>query len=144
METMKVKAIMSATPAMVRPMQDVQEAASIMKENGCGILPVGTPEQVVGVITDRDIVMRVVAVGKDATITPVQEAMTHKFISCEESDTIDHAAELMRKHDVSRVLVSHAGTVTGIVTIADLLRNKDDRNTSDKVLHMLLGHKTPH
>lgn len=149
MQSIKARDIMTPKPRMIKPTQTVQEAAKIMKDEDFGVLPVGTPEAVIGVITDRDITVRVTAEGKDASKTKVEDVMTHKFITCEETDEIEHAAELMRHHDVSRVMVSRFDkaanyeAVTGIITMADLLRNKGDRRESDKVLHHLLGRKKP-
>jgi CBS domain-containing protein len=143
MTTIKIKDVMTRRPMMIQPTQTVQAAAQMMKDEDIGVLPVGEPQAVIGVITDRDITVRITAEGRDASKVKVQDAMTHKFITCNEDDDIEHAAELMRKHDVSRVMVSGFNTVTGIVTIADLLRNKGDRRESDKVLHHLLGRKAP-
>lgn len=143
MTLITIKESMTRSPLMVKPEQTVKEAAIIMRKNDIGILPVGTPEAVIGIITDRDITIRVTAEGKDASKVKVQDVMTKKLIICDENDDIEHAAELMRKHDVSRIMVSKLDKITGIVTIADLLRNKGDRRESDKVLHHLLGRKTP-
>jgi len=140
MEIIRIKEVMSAHPVMARPTQSVKEVAELMREHDCGVMPVGMPKQVLGIVTDRDITIRVTAEGKGAR-GPIEEVMTRHFISCEENDTIEHAAELMRKHDVSRLLVSNGDEITGIVSIADLLRNKDIRRESDKVLHELLGRK---
>lgn len=138
----KVKEVMTRAPYIIKPTQTVMEAAKIMKENDFGVLPVGEPKAVIGVLTDRDITVRVTAQGKDAANVPVKEVMTQKFIVCNENDPIERAAELMRKHNVSRIMVSNFDTLRGIVTIADLLRNTGDRRESDKVLHHLLGRKT--
>ncbi len=146
MKSIKAKDIMTPNPRMIKPTQTVQEAAKIMQEEDFGVLPVGTLDKAVGVITDRDITVRVTAAGKDAAKTLVQDAMSKKFISCNEDAEIEHAAELMRHHDVSRILVcnfdkaANCEKITGIVTIADLLRNKGDRHKSDKVLHELLDY----
>lgn len=144
MKSIKARDIMTSNPRMIKPTQTVREAAKIMKEEDFGVLPVGTPEAVIGIITDRDITVRITAEGKDASKTLVQDAMTTKFICCNETDEIECAAELMRHHDVSRVMVTRFDktanyeTVTGIITMADLLRNKGDLHKSDKVLHELL------
>ena len=143
MQTLTVKEVMTASPVMIKPTQTVKEAASIMKENDCGVLPVGTPTKVLGMLTDRDIAIRLVAEGKDALKTQVQDIMSKQAFMCEESDSLENAAEHMRKHDVSRLIVCDANLVTGIVTLACLLRNKGDRRRSDKVLHELLGRKKP-
>lgn len=131
MQTIKVKDVMSKNPVMVKPSQTVRAAATLMKDNDCGVLPVGEPKAVIGVITDRDITVRVTAEGKDAAKLRVEDVMTHKFITCNENDDIEHAAELMRKHDVSRVMVSNFDSVTGIATLADLIRNRGDRLKSE-------------
>ena len=138
MQTIKVKDVMSKNPVMVKPSQTVREAAAMMRDNDCGVLPVGDPKAVIGVLTDRDITVRVTAEGKDASKLRVEDVMTHKFITCNENDDIEHAAELMRKHDVSRVMVSNFDTVTGIATLADLIRNRGDRLKSEQVLNTLL------
>lgn len=144
MNTIKVKDIMTANPRMIKPTLTVKEAARIMKDEDIGVLPVGTPEKVLGVITDRDIAVRVTAEGKDPAKVKVEDAMTGGHIVCNEDDDIEHAADLMRKNNVSRVLVAGSSRITGIATIADLLYNQNNRQESDKVLHHLLGRKTPH
>lgn len=143
MNTIRIKDVMTRNPRMIKPSQTVKEAARMMKEEDVGVLPVGSPEKVLGVITDRDIAVRVTAEGEDPSRVKVEEAMTGGHIVCNEDDDIERAADLMRKNNVSRVLVADGGKVTGIATIADLLRNRDNRQESDKVLHHLLGRKAP-
>lgn len=143
MQPLKVKEIMTRNPRMVKPSQTVQEAARIMKEEDVGVLPVGAPEKVLGVITDRDITIRVTAAGENPSRVRVEDTMTDRHIVCNEEDDIEHAADMMRKHNVSRILVANSSRITGIATLADLLRNKGDRHESDKVLHHLLGRKSP-
>ncbi len=139
MKTITVKDIMTEHPSMVKPTQSVKEAARRMKEIDCGVLPIGTPESVVGIITDRDITLRVTAEGKDPAKTQVQDVMTKQVHTCNEDDDIKKAAEKMRKHEVARLVVTKGKQATGIVTMTCLLRNKDDRHASDDVLHQLLG-----
>jgi CBS domain-containing protein len=124
----------------------VKEAAKRMKELNCGILPVGDANKVVGMITDRDITLRVTAESKDPMKTQVQEAMTKKVHTCDEDDDIEEVAESMRKHSVCRLVVTKGKKVTGIVTQAELLRAHGDRRKGDKVLHHLVkpqGSGTP-
>lgn len=141
MQTIKVKEIMTANPTMIKPEQTVKTAARLMKEIDCGILPVGTPTKVLGILTDRDIVIRLVAEGKDALATQVKDIMSKEVFMCQEVDSLETAAEHMRRHNVSRLLVCDANLVTGIVTLAGLLRANGDLHKSDKVLHELLGRK---
>lgn len=143
MKNITVKEVMTVNPLMINPTQTVKEAAKIMKENDIGVLPVGIATKVFGILTDRDIVIRLVAEGKDALKTRVQDIMSKQVFMCEEGDSLEIAAEHMRKHDVSRLIVCDANLVTGIVTLACLLRNNGDRRAGDKVLHHLLGRKKP-
>src|SRR3989338_2317394 len=87
MSQIKVKDVMFTAPFMVRPTQRVIEAASLMEEIDCGILPVGEENKAVGIITDRDITLRVTAQGKDALRTPVKEVMTKSICICDEECT---------------------------------------------------------
>lgn len=139
MKMIKVKDIMTADPFFVRPDQSILEAAKLMRVVECGVLPVGDENKVVGIITDRDIVVRVVSDDKNPETTKVQDIMTKKVHSCNENDDIEHAAEIMREHDVSRLLVMKGKSIAGIISSACLLRNKGNVAQSDKVLHELLG-----
>ncbi len=138
MKHIRVKDIMTPEPFIIPPTMAVKEAAKRMKDIDCGILPVGTPEKVVGMITDRDITLRVTAEGKDALKTPVQEVMTHAVHYCNEDDDIEDAAEEMRKRNVARLVVTDGKKAMGIVTMTCLLRAKGDRHKGDKVLHELM------
>jgi len=145
MDQIKVRDIMTHNPFIISSQKTVKDAAKLMKEIDCGILPVGnSPEHVVGVITDRDITVRVTAEGKDPSHTRIADVMTKKVHSCDAETAIEDAAEQMRKHDVCRLVVTKEGRVTGIVTLAELLRNQRNLQVSDKVLHELLGVRKKH
>ena len=74
---MKVKDLMTPNPTVVRPDDTVSEAATLMKQHDCGAIPVVSEAgMLVGIVTDRDIVVRVVAAGKDPKATPVSAAMS--------------------------------------------------------------------
>ncbi len=139
MKAIKVKDIMTAEPFFVRPTQTVWDAAKLMKVAECGVLPVGDSEKVIGMITDRDIVIRAISEGKNPETTIVQDIMTKKVYGCDESDDIEQAAEQMRKNRVSRLIVSKGKKITGIVSSACLLRNEGEVLQSNKILHELLG-----
>jgi CBS domain-containing protein len=145
MSQIKVRDIMTHDPFIISPEKTVKDAARLMKDIDCGVLPVGThPEKVIGMITDRDITLRVTAEGKDANHTLIRDVMTQRVHSCDAATDIEDAAEQMRKHDVCRLLVTKDNLATGIVTLAELLRNKHELHTSDKVLHELLGVRKKH
>lgn len=140
MSQLRIKDIMTRYPVMIQPGKTVIEAARLMRDIDCGVLPVGTTrEHIAGVITDRDIVTRIVAAGQDPCKTTIQEAMSKKLYTCDEDDRLEFAARIMRKHNVARVVVTKGTSITGIVTMAELLRSKGDVRSSDQVLHELLG-----
>lgn len=139
MKSIKVKEIMTCKPDIISPDDTVKEAARHMQKINCGVLPVGTKDKPIGMITDRDITVRVTAEGKDPAQTKIKDVMTKKVCTCDENDDIETAAEAMRKHDVARLVVTHDNKVTGIVTMVELLRNTGDLAKGDEVLHELVG-----
>jgi len=143
MKTIKVKDIMTPEPFIVPPTMVVREAAKRMKDIDCGVLPVGDANKVLGMITDRDITLRVTAEGKDPARISVQEVMTKKVHTCDEEDDIEDAAEEMRKYNVARLVVTNGNKATGIVTMTCLLRAHGDRHKGDKVLHQLVKPHVP-
>jgi CBS domain-containing protein len=105
----------------------VLQAARTMRDLDVGFLPVcqgdGAP---VGTITDRDIVLRVVAEEQPAS-TAVEEVMSTELISCRPGDDVGEAARLMRVYQVSRVLViGEDGRVAGVISLSDLSRSDDE------------------
>ncbi len=142
MDSIQVQEIMAHDLIIISPEKMVNSAAKLMKEMNCGSLPVGNgPKHIVGMITDRDITLRVTAEGKDASNMPIADAMTQKVYSCDVATDIEDAAEQMREYDVRRLIVTREGRATGIVTLAQLLCNQDKLRISDKVLHDLLRGK---
>ncbi|MGE3771229.1 MAG: CBS domain-containing protein [Bdellovibrionales bacterium] len=137
-----VKDLMQANPVIVSPDATLQEAAAQMRSIDCGCLPVGTRDRVEGVITDRDIVLRAVASGTDPAAARVRDHMTPNVCFCSESDTPEHAAELMRDNGVSRLLVQDAaGRVCGILTFGRILREDGSVREIMKVIESAVGKK---
>jgi CBS domain-containing protein len=123
---------MSRNPRVVTPSTRLEDAARIMKEEDIGIVPVVDAEnsrQLVGVLTDRDIAIRVVAEGRDTTTTSVGHAMTPNVRTCKPDDDVDDVMELMGKEQVRRVpIVDEGGKLVGIVAQADIvLEGRDDK-----------------
>ena len=138
MKSIRVKEIMTTEPCMVQSTRTVKEAAALMKSKNCGILPVGKSDNIIGMLTDRDITIRVVAEGKDPSKTLVGEVMTNSVFFCDEEDDIEDAADIMRDHDVARLVVTDGRKATGIVNMTCLLRAGGHRRKGDKVLHELV------
>jgi CBS domain-containing protein len=105
----------------------LQEAAEKMKELDVGELPIAIGNEAVGVLTDRDIVIRSIAHGNDPKVAKVIDAMTEGIIACYEDDKIEKAAKSMGKHRVRRLpVLNENGNITGMISIGDLASNLDN------------------
>jgi CBS domain-containing protein len=121
---MKVKEIMTPEVAFVSSDVLIKKAAEKMEQLDVGALPVIVGEEVVGMITDRDIVLRSVAQGLDPEKHKVVEALSEGIISCNEEDDIKDVVNLMEDKQIRRVIVKDKGAkVTGIVSLGDLSLN---------------------
>jgi CBS domain-containing protein len=98
----------------------VEEAAKIMKELNVGSVPVTDGGRVVGMITDRDLVLRNVANGKEPRNTKVEEIMTSTVISATPDMDVHQAADMMAKNQIRRLPVMENDRLVGIVSIGDL------------------------
>lgn len=142
MKTTKVSELMTDHPFLISPEATLQKAAEMMKKVNCGFLPVGTKSKLQGVITDRDIVIRAIAEGKDPDYETVETYMTPAVYSCNENDYLEDAAEKMQEHKVTRLVVKNAkGRVTGILSLGALLRREVGAREAAKVVDHLLGSK---
>lgn len=121
---MKVSDLMAKHVEFVDPNATVQDAASMMGELDVGALPVGSAENLQGVITDRDILYRVVAEGKDPRRCQVMHVATKTIFSCTPEDTINTAMDLMASQNVRRLpVLDDARRVVGWITLSDLSRH---------------------
>jgi CBS domain-containing protein len=119
--------IMSTRVEAVEPGTTVHTAALIMKENDIGdVLVTETGGKLHGILTDRDIVVRAVALGLDCDMLTVGEICTRENLHCLASHaSIDDAAELMRTHALRRIPVVDDGSVVGVLSLGDLAQAGD-------------------
>lgn len=118
---MRVRDIMTKIVVSIPEETSAENAARIMKENGVGILPVGDRHAVAGVITDRDIAVRVTAEGKDAKHTPVRDVMTSRPFYCFDDQDIEDACFVMEDNRVRRLLVfDRRRDLVGILSLDDV------------------------
>lgn len=100
-----------------------KDAAVLMGELDVGALPVGAPDRLEGVVTDRDLLYRVVARGLDCATVRLRDVLSQPVVSCAEEDTVQSAMDKMAANQVRRLPVLNGnGVVTGWVTLADLAR----------------------
>jgi CBS domain-containing protein len=120
----KVRDIMTRDVVTVSAEDAVDAAARCMAHYDCGAIPVVRGDgTLAGVITDRDIAIRVVALGIDPTECIVGECMTSETVAVSDERTIEECLEIMSRFQIRRLpVVNHLGQVTGIVSQADLAR----------------------
>jgi CBS domain-containing protein len=124
---------MSRDVTLLNPDQTICVAASLMAEIDAGALPVGENDRLVGMITDRDIVIRAVAQGRSAD-TKVADVMSKEVLYCFDTDEIDDVARNMGKARVRRLpVVNRDKRLVGIVSLGDLARNDDATNIGQTV-----------
>jgi CBS domain-containing protein len=95
---------MTEYPVLISPEASLKEAAIAMRNIDCGFLSVGTKNQLVGVIADRDIVIRAIAHGKITTEGSIATYMSTTVYSCNEEDELEDAARKLHDHKVSRLV----------------------------------------
>ena len=118
---MQVSDIMSKVVEFIGPDATVQEAATLLGELDFGALPVGEATDLLGVVTNRDILFRVVAAGLDSRTTRVREVMSTSVLTCRETDTLSAALDLMADFQVRRLpVVGESGGVVGWITLSDV------------------------
>ena len=121
---MKVSDLMATTVEFIEPDASVQDAAALMGELDVSALPIGTAEDLKGIITDRDILYRVVAEGKDPRRTHVLQVATTDVFTCRPDDALSAAMDVMAGQNVRRLpVVDDAGRVIGWITLSDLSRH---------------------
>ena len=120
---MKIVDVMSGAIEFVAAGATVKEAAELMGELDVGALPVGTPQAIDGVVTDRDILFRVVAAGLDPNTALVRDIQSKPAITCRETDSVQTAMDMMAANHIRRLpVLDDRGTATGFVTLADISR----------------------
>ena len=121
---MKIKDLMTNRPRAVKLGDSVVEAAKLMRGEDTGIAPVLDGNRLVGVVTDRDIAIQVVANGRDPSTTNVDEIASRELVTVDPQQDLDEALRLMAQHQVRRLpVVEEDGTLVGIVAQADVAKH---------------------
>jgi len=124
---MKIGDVMTHQIEVTHPETSLHLAARQMRETGVGILPVFGEQRLLGVITDRDIVVRAVALGLDPSKTPVREAMTAQVITVYEDQPLTEARRAMENRAVRRLLVlNRKERLVGLLSLDDLATVEDE------------------
>ena len=124
----RVRDVMTSNPATVTDKDTIRDVARIMAREDTGVVPVVEGKKIIGLITDRDIVVRLVAEGKDLGNSRVKEAMSRKVRSVKEDTPVSEVLELMSNEQIRRVpVVNQNNELVGILSIGDIAAR--DRET---------------
>lgn len=135
---MKVSEIMTRGAETVAPDASLRDAAQTMKRLDIGAIPVCDGDRLVGIVTDRDIVVRAVADGADTASTTVREAMTEGIVYCQEDTDVQTVADTMKQRQIRRLVVLDADKrLVGFVSLGDLAIQGGDDARSGKVLESI-------
>ena len=137
---MQIRQLMSQYLEVIHPDVCVTAAAQVMSRGDVGLLPVWDGEQLVGILTDRDIVTRVVATARDPQTTPVREVMTPDVVSCCEDEEVETAARRMATHQIRRLpVLDREQHLVGILSLGDLALSAADAALASEVLEEVSG-----
>lgn len=125
---MQAKDIMTNSMIVVDKNTDIFNIAKIMKENDIGFVPISDRQKIIGVITDRDIVVKVLA-NKD---TKIYNYISKNIITCNIDDNIDTILTIMAESKIKRLLVTDNKKVVGIISLSDILNI--DCSNQDKII----------
>ena len=118
---MKLREIMTPNPVQIEPNTTVDVAARLLTQYNIGMLPVCAPDGTLhGLVTDRDIVTRCLASGRDPTRTGIRDVMTRRIVSASPTMETSAAAHLMGREQIRRLPVVENGRLQGIVSLGDL------------------------
>ncbi len=123
-----IRDVMTPDPASYEPDDTVVDAARAMRDGGFGAVVVVESGIVRGILTDRDIAVRVVAEGKDPGSTEIREAFTTDPTTLLPNYSVDDAVAAIREAEVRRLPVVEGSTLVGIVSIGDLAQARDENS----------------
>jgi CBS domain-containing protein len=128
-----VRDTMTANPRSITPGDPIVEAARLMRDEDIGSLPVTEEGRLVGMVTDRDIAVRVIAEGKSPESTTVGEVLSRDPVAAEPGQDLDEALRLMAQHQVRRLPVVEEDRLVGILAQADVALEEKDKKTGGLV-----------
>jgi CBS domain-containing protein len=135
-----VRDVMTPNPASVSEKDTIKRAAEIMKREDAGVVPVVDGRKIIGIVTDRDIVVRAVAGGRNVDEVSVGEVLTEHPVLVFPDDSLDHAMELMAKHQVRRLPVVYDNQLVGMLAQADVAHEAKDKQAGH-VLEAISQHE---
>ena len=129
-----VREVMTSKVCSIDTDKSITYAAKMMRDEDVGLAPIVEGDRLVGVLTDRDIAVRVVAEGRDPEQVKVTEVASRDLVTLDPQQDLDEALRLMARHQVRRLpVVEEDGRLVGVVAQADVAQQADERKTGEVV-----------
>jgi len=129
-----IKDVMTSDPCTIDAGKSVAYAAKMMRDEDVGLAPIVEGDKLIGMLTDRDIAIRVVAEGRIPDQVTVREVASKQVVTIDPQQDLDEALRIMAKHQVRRLpVVEEDGRLVGVVAQADVAREGDDDRTGKLV-----------
>jgi len=129
-----IRDLMTPNPCSIDADQTVAHAAKMMRDEDVGLAPIVEGDKLIGMLTDRDIAIRVVAEGRNPDEVKVSEVASKQVVTIDPQQDLDEALRIMAKHQVRRLpVVEEDGRLVGVVAQADVAREGDDMQTGELV-----------
>lgn len=140
----KCNEVMTKNPVCCLPTDSVAKAAELMKSENIGSIPVIENEQshkLLGIVTDRDLALTIVATGRDAKSTKVEAVMTRKVVTCLADDDLQQALDAMAEHQLRRIpVVDNDHKIVGIIAQADVATRLDQPEKTAEMVKEISQH----
>jgi CBS domain-containing protein len=131
--TQSIRSLMTADPMTMSATSSVVEAASGMRDANIGDIIVLDGDRICGILTDRDIIVRAVAEGRDLASTKLADICSQELTTLAPTDSVEDAVRLMRDKAIRRLPVVEGGKPVGIVSIGDLAVSQDPRSALGQI-----------
>jgi CBS domain-containing protein len=129
-----IKDVMTSDPCTIDAGKSVAYAAKMMRDEDVGLAPIVEDDKLVGMLTDRDIAIRVVAEGRNPNQVTVGQVASKQVVTIDPQQDLVEALRIMAKHQVRRLpVVKEDGRLVGVVAQADVAREGDDKQTGELV-----------
>jgi len=129
-----IRDVMTSDPCTIDAEKSVAYAAKMMREEDVGLAPIVEGDKLIGMLTDRDITIRVVAEGRNPDQVKVREVASTQVVTIDPQQDLSEALRIMAKHQVRRLpVVEEDGKLVGVVAQADIAREGDDKQTGELV-----------
>ena len=131
-ENMEIKDLMSKNLIIGKSTDNITKISELMKKYDIGFIPISKNKKIIGVITDRDIIVKGLASCAKGS-AKVEDYISKNVFSCSIDDSIDDVLSCMREHKIKRVIISDNNKIVGVISISDLLNEEGIHNTISSI-----------